>query len=100
MPNGNVSARLGVSDSASIVMPNAVLATMMWRIVISLRRAVDSAPISEPMLMIENSTVNVASPPWNVRCTSSGMTTWKLKASVPTIAIMTSGIHSSGSRRA
>ena len=72
-PTGRSSARLGVSDSASIVMPNAVLATMMWRIVISLRRAVDSAPISEPMLMIENSTVNVASSPWNVRCTSSGM---------------------------
>ena len=55
--------------------------------------------MSEPMLMIENSNVNVVSSPWNVRFTSSGSTTWKLKASVPTMAIMTSGIHRSGTRR-
>ena len=55
--------------------------------------------MSEPMLMIENSTVNVVSSPWNVRFTSSGSTTWKLKASVPTMAIIASGIHRSGTRR-
>ena len=44
--------------------------------------------------------MNVASVPRNVRVTNSGSTTEKLKANVPTMVIITSGIHSSGVRRA
>ncbi len=83
---------------SSIVTPNPMLAMMMWRTLISVRLAVESAPMSEPTLTTENSTVNIASLLSNVRFTSNGMTTWKLKASVPTIAIITSGTHSSGTR--
>ena len=43
--------------------------------------------------------MNIAVLLWNVRVTISGNTTLKLNASVPTIAIITSGIHSSGTPR-
>ena len=64
-----------------------------------LRRAVTSAPVSEPTLMTDSSSVKVASSPPNVRVANSGSTTWKLNASVPMIAIITSGIQRSGTVR-
>ena len=48
------------------------------RIDTALRRATASAPISEPTLTTERSSVNVASPPPKSRVTNSGNTTWKL----------------------
>ena len=50
--------------------------------------------------MTANSTVNITSVEPRLWVTNSGMTTWKLNASVPTIAIITSGTHSSGTERA
>ena len=44
--------------------------------------------------------MNVVSEPPSVVLTNSGMTTLKLNVSVPTIAIITSGIHRSGIGRA
>ena len=46
--------------------------------------------MSEPTAVVENNRVNVPVPPWNVLTTNSESTTWKLKASVPTTAIITS----------
>ena len=50
--------------------------------------------------MTENRMVNVVSEPCNVVLANSGMTTEKLKANVPTMAIMTNGTHRSGIERA
>jgi hypothetical protein len=74
--------------------------------VISLRRAVASAPASDPTLITENSTVKAVSEVLALACgrkvclTSSGMTTWKLKARVPIRAIIISGMKRSGTERA
>ena len=76
--------------------PNAVDATITWRTVTLMRRAVASAPSNEPKLRIENNSVKLASLPPNVRVTNSGNTTWKLNDSVPTIVTITSGIQRSG----
>ena len=65
-----------------------------------MRRAESSAPTSEPTLTTDISSVNVGSLPPRSRVVKSGRTTWKLKASVPMIAIMMSGTHSSGMLRA
>ena len=61
------------------------------------RRAVVRAPTSDPRLSTENSSVKVPSSPPRVRVTSSGIVTEKLKANVPTTAIITSGTSSCGS---
>ena len=53
-----------------------------WLVTV-LRRAVVSAPNSEPMLSTEKRSVKVLSPPCRVRCTSSGIVTEKLNAKRP-----------------
>ena len=65
-----------------------------------LRRAVARAPTSEPALTTDISRVKVTSEPPRSRVANRGRTVWKLKARVPITAIMTSGIHSSGTLRA
>ena len=91
---GSTKARFGAAARASMARPKPAAEPTSWRLVTSSRRAVHSAPTSEPRLSTENSTVNVPSLPPRVAVTSSGMVTEKLKANVPTIAIITSGTNS------
>jgi hypothetical protein len=54
------------------------------------------APTTDPTLSTEYSNVNEPLLPWRVCATKSGITTAKLNVSVPTIVIIVSGIHRSG----
>ena len=56
--------------------------------------------MSAPTLTTENRIVNVVPVPCRSRVVNSGNTVWKLYDSVPTTAIITSGVHSTGVRRA
>ena len=78
--------------------PSAAMLTVDMPIV--RRRAVASAPTRDPALTTDISRVKVTSLPRRSRVANRGSTVWKLKARVPTTAIITSGIHSSGTLRA
>ncbi len=88
------------SPAVAIEAPNAIAVIPTRRTELSVRRATASAPTSDPRLSTENSHVKVASVPPRSTVTSSGTTTWKLNASVPITAIITSGIHNRGTLRA
>ena len=99
MPTGKASARVGATASTSIGTPKTAAADDDVAHVDRLRRAVASAPTSDPTLMTENRIVNVVSVPPRSCGDEQRKTTWKLKASVPMTAIITSGIHRSGTLR-
>ena len=63
------------------------------------RRAIASAPTSDPTLTTENRIVNAVSEPPRSWVTKSGKTTAKLKANTPITAIITIGTHRSGTLR-
>ena len=98
-PIGNAIPRFGAAASTSIATPNPPDAMITSCTATLRRRALNNAPISDPTAVTENRIVNVPMLPWNVRVTNRVSTTWKLKASVPTTAIITSGIQSSGTVR-
>ena len=95
----NAAGWLGAAASANMATPKPIAATTSCRAVTTRRRAVPSAPTSEPRLSTLNSRVNVPSVPPSVVFTSRGMVTEKLKASVPIRAIITSGTNSWRSAR-
>ena len=99
IPIGKATARLGAVASTTIAMPNPADAMITSWVRMLRRRAVNSAPISEPTAVTEKKMVNVPTPPRNVLVTNSDITTWKLKARVPTTAIIASGIQRSGTVR-
>ena len=96
---GKATTRPGVRASSTMATPNAPAAWTSCCGFTVVRRAVLSAPISEPRLSTENSRVKVPVPPWSGPSTSSGTVTWKLKAKVPISAIMISGTSRLGSDR-
>ena len=99
MPIGNANPRFGEVASTSIATPNPADAMITSCTETPRRRALNSAPISDPTAVTENRIVNVPMLPWNVRVTNRVSTTWKLNARVPTTAIITNGIQRSGTVR-
>ena len=81
---------------AAIETPSATVHRDRNAVLAWVRRAMASAPSTEPMLMIENSVVNVAGPPSRSRVANSGRITEKLKAIVPTAVTSSSGSRRSG----
>ncbi len=77
---GKASERTGTAARASMPTPNAADEATSWSVVTSVRRAVSSAPTSEPALSAENSSVNDVVLPPSGPFTSSGTVTEKLKA--------------------
>ena len=97
---GSVSGNHGVAARARRARPKPTEARTRSRTATSRRRAVISAPTTEPMLIADISTVYQTTGRPKVLSTSTGMNTLKLNASVPMMVIITSGTHSSCSLRA
>ena len=81
-PSGNARPRSGAAARTNMATPNAADETMTSRVSMVLRRAVYSAPMSDPTAVVENSRVNMPVPPWNVFSTNSESTTWKSSQAV------------------
>ena len=96
---GKATPRLGEIASSTMATPKAAAAFTSCCGLTRERLAVARAPIREPTLSTENSRVKVPVPPESGPSTSSGTVTWKLKANVPIIAIITSGTSRLGSER-
>ena len=94
--NGNATGRSGASASIRVATPSSVAARTVCASRSVVWRAIHSAPRTEPMLSTENSNVNAVSVLSNVRVTSNGITTWKLRVNVPMTAVITIGNHSWG----
>jgi hypothetical protein len=91
---------LGANVRKASAIPKMAAFRLTMRMSIVLRRAVASAPVSEPRLTTDISQVKVTVLPCRSRVVKRGSTVWKLKASVPMMAVMSSGTHSSGTLRA
>ena len=86
----------GASASAAIATPSASVQRARNAVSASVRRAMVSAPITEPRLMIDIIVVKVVAEPSRSRVAKSGRITEKLKAIVPTAVTRSSGRRSSG----
>ena len=96
MATGKASPRVGAAASASIDSPNPPAATtgvaQLDRLAPGRHQRAGQRAHADHR---EQQRERVSSPP-NVRVANSGSTTWKLNASVPMMAIITSGIQRSG----
>jgi hypothetical protein len=93
------SARLGARAAARELAPKPIAAPTSRRSLMRPRAPVASAPEIEPTAMAIARAVYAVAPPSKVKRPSSGRSTWKLNASVPTTTIIASGINRLGSLR-
>jgi hypothetical protein len=91
---GRVGAAAAIS--ASTPKPSAAPVTSLGPTCV--RLAVASAPTTDPAAIATASAVYAPAPPSNAKRASSGRSVWKLNPSVPTTAIIASGMASAGVR--
>ena len=99
-PSGTRAAAVRASDGAAAASaaeaPKPKAAPTIRRGLTMPRAPAAMAPATEPVAIAMASTVYVPAPASKVKRARSGRITWKLKPSVPTRAIIASGISSSG----